>query len=87
MLASATFQLSGHPLVFDGEVEFVRLDGTGTVLRVVASLNQAALVGLENVALIDKEVQLPCLHATAEDEEELDENPNSQGEHRHNADA
>lgn len=87
MFTRATLQLTRHLFVFDGEVELVRLDGGRAVLRVVSRLYQPALVGLEDVTLVNKEVHLPCFHATTKNEIELDKEPSCQSQNGKDANA
>ena len=71
--AAAAHQRIRHALAHDGEVELVGLQaGAGLAAALETGLDEATLVGLPHPALVDELVQLTCLDALSEHEEELE---------------
>ena len=72
---AASHQGVGNLLVCNGELEFIGLDCRSPVLGIETGLDSLALIGLEDISLVDNEIQFPGLDAFAEDEiePEIDE--------------
>ena len=72
-LAAAAHEGVGNGIVHHREIELVGLDAVGAFLPFESGLDEPALIGLEDIALVHDLVELSCLHSLSEYEIETEE--------------
>jgi hypothetical protein len=80
LLARRVVDLLGYTLIFNRELELVRLNSRRGVLGVIAGLNHLAFVGLEDKALTLEIVDISLVNAIAIHIPELDIQENTKSD-------
>jgi hypothetical protein len=83
LLARRVVDLLGYTLIFNRELELVRLNSRRGVLGVIAGLNHLAFVGLEDEPFLLEVVEVAGIDACAVDEEEAEEDEHREGDNHY----